>query len=1135
MEMNNTIEIMNSLSKYEKKYTNELNTNPIEILRDINVSKGELNHIARLIGILYSRDKRLLKIKFSVTVSLFLVWCTVYEYKDGDMWSNIFRKLELAQSQKKVRFFGDIFLDILNGYDLMQIKEGEGKKYLSPILMHGYISNNYAYDLFSYLNKIYSIVLEEDTSETTIEDVWGDIFSEDVEFKNIQKNIEDLQDKREEILHKLEEYNDISDEMENISRMGVEKLEKEVAEIEELVNSNKKIINEINGRFNVNTSINKHIGCLNSSFYNLCVKMNGNVNQKNLIETSNLIDEINNIIENKNSKLENNKNRLSRENKGLDNKLAIKRQALISIKSRITELGQGVLDKGWSEIENCINLREKLETIELQIKKKQKYENIELDKNTTIKQILTASLYNLKMSNPEYFKNFIIKTIQMMGKYFLEGKVDNTHPLYEIFTEWAYREPEKKVSGVPGTYESSETKMIKKKRLVLQSMKKPFIRLDIGKLLFNIIIPEQIFTFRQNIDIKPRYSFIDKVGEGFYIDIDCIYQGKNLYIKEIEILLESTSYEYLLFQWYNLREVYNISLDEIMIFDEEGNLLNKNSVKNGYYYIVYGKCWSLNNAVVIGEHNISFNNYKITEVYLNETKITLHNREKNETYNIIATNCEPFKLDNYNHIEGIYSGNLSVVTGVMPELLINYTNIDSTSINLKIFVNDNCVYNRGVEYLVKETEDNKEESIKRINIYKLLKLRDTAYKINIVLSHINGDKVLDEKFYFLPKTQFKYIDRALSVKIAKGMMLSNVNCSQKGMEYIISLENKNRETFSIYYNEYGWINLWVEVPVLNVKIFDGEGKKYPKGSILYGSKKGNLKNIFVQWETNSKRVKSILLYDNYFYFETTLHMKNGNVKTNLEPYFDLLNNIEKAQLCYKAQDGDILIMEETMLEIYDKWEVDNIKVQQKEGTDEYIIGIEYDENFVFEGAKYLQILNDNNIIIEKVIKDQIYLYIKKIDLVSSKVKINILYYDEFESVFGKTKETIIAGTIDIELKSKISETNKILNRGILITGFEYKGEIHAIKNPINLMEIKVAGSKNFEGEEMYESNVLSNDIYQKAYFYIDIEKKILPFLVDSDGDGAQYDPKNGRIFWEIVEDKNIMAPLENIAYVVKEE
>ncbi len=1134
MAANNIIEAMYFLSKYEKRYTNELNTNPIEILRDIKITEDELDYIAKLIGILYNRDKNLLETKFPVTVSLFLVWCAVYEYKDGELWPNIFKKLDLTQQQNN-SFFGDIFLDTLNNYDLIQIKEGVGKKYLSPILMHGYISNNYAYDLFTYLNKVYSVVLEEDTRDDTIETVWDDIFSEDIELKNIQNDIKNLQNEKEKILDELKYYEDISDEIKNITYEEVGKLEEEIIELEELINSNKKEIDNFNRKLYINININKHVDYLNNSFSNLSNKLDKDANEENLVEINNLINEIKNIIENKNSQLGDRKTQLGKENRGLDNKLAVKRQTLISIKSKITALGQGILDDGWDKIENYISLKEELETVELQIKKKQKYKNIKLDENVTIKQILTTSLYSLKLSHPEHFKDFIIKTIQMMGKYFSEEEVDKTHPLYEIFIQWINRQPEKKPTTEIDTYRSGETTTAKRKRLVLQYMKKPYIHLDTSKLSLNIVIPEQVFTFRQNIDISPCYSLTNEDGTKTHINTDYAYRGKNLYIKETEISLELKFYEYLFFQWYNLRESHNISLDEIMIFDEEGNLLNKNSVRNGYYYIVYNECWSLNNATIIKKHKLLLDDYKITEVYLNETKINLYNEDRNETYDIIATNYESFKLDNYNPIEGIYSESLPVITGIMPELLINYIDIDPVSISLKIFVNDSSTYNKDIESLMKENGYGEAESIKRINIYKLLRLRNTAYKISILISHTNGQQILDESFYFLPKTQFQYIDKALSVKISKGMILSNVDYRQKGMEYIISLENKSEETFSIYYNEYGWVNLWVEIPTLTVKIFDSEGKEYSKGSILYGSKKENLKNLFVLWETNSKRVESILLYDNHFYFETILHMKNGSAKTSLEQYFDLLNNIEKAQLHYKAQDKNILVDEEIILEIYDKWKVDNIKVQQKEELDEFIIGVDYDENFAFEETKYLQILNDNNVIVEKIIKDQIYIYIKKESLISNKIKINILYYDEFESIFGKIKETIIAGTTDVELKSKISEIDKILNEGILITGFKCGRETYTIKNPIGLTGIEMASSKNFEGEEMYVSNILSNSIYQKVYFYIDTEKKILPFLIDSDSDGAQYDPKDGRIFWEFSKDKDIKAPLEDISYVIKGE
>ena len=152
------IDSMEALYVYENKYKEELIENHIQILRDIKISKSELNDISKHINILFrTNNMKSLKYKFPITLSLFLVWCTVYEYKDGDMWSNIFEKLNIVGTTFKRNFFGNIFLDTINSYNLIEVKEGEGKKFLSPILMHGYISNHYAYDLFNYLNKIYSM------------------------------------------------------------------------------------------------------------------------------------------------------------------------------------------------------------------------------------------------------------------------------------------------------------------------------------------------------------------------------------------------------------------------------------------------------------------------------------------------------------------------------------------------------------------------------------------------------------------------------------------------------------------------------------------------------------------------------------------------------------------------------------------------------------------------------------------------------------------------------------------------------------------------------------------------------------------------------------------------------------------
>ncbi len=1124
---------MEALLKYEERFANEIIENEIKILREIKISKEELDDIAKKLSLIFKYNKRPLQDNFPITLSLFIVWSTVYEYS-GEMWPNISEKLEAPLGIMDTQFLGDIFLDTLANYNLIQIKEGEGKKYLSPILMHTYISDYYAYGLFDYLNKIYDVVLEGDTSQEAIDNIWGDVFAEDIEFKNIKAEVDLLKSKKEKISREIQEYSDVDDEVKSLKPEDIEKLEIEVDELEELHRKNQEKVQSIDEKIRAYRDVEGQIIELESSFSNTNSKLDKNANEEIVEDIDNLIYEIKNIFQEKNNSLEIQKDELIKENKGLNNKIAVKREKLVSIKTRITTLGGGSLDKGWAEIEEYMKLVEELEILESQIEKKQKYANVfEFEENAGLKQILTASLFNLQKSHPKHFKEFITNTIQMMGEYFLEGEGDNNHPLYEIFIEWNNRIPEGYPQEKPiiVTPPGGKSTTIRRKPLILQSMKKPYIALNTDSFLLNLIIPEQDFTFRQDIDERPYYGLIDKEGAISYIGMDYVYQNQNLYIKEMVIQLESTSYGYLLFQWYNLRESYNISLDEIMVFDEMGRLLNKNKIRNGYYYIVCENGWTIKDATVIDEYQL-FNSYRIFEVYLNEEKIELYNESRNKIYSLMATHYEMFKLENYDPIEGVYSDGLPIVTGYMPELLVNQVDIDLDLIYLKIFLNDNLTYSSLLRHSIVECGGG---SIASINIYKLLGLRNIATKVKILLVHENNGKILNEEFYFLPKVQFKYVHKGLSVKIQRGMRLSNSNCEQRNMEYIIPLENKDGEEFSIYYNHYGWVKLWVEVPVLDMKIFYGDGKEYSQGDALYGSKRDELKNLFIQWKSNSKRVRSILLFDNQHNFRTRIYMKNREGEASLEPYYDLFNLMGEGQLCYKAEDNNILIEEGIILEIYDKWQIDNIKIYQKEEIDEFILGVEYTENFALNEPIYLEVLNENRTIIKKEVKDQIYIYIKKKDLVSNNIGINIFYYDEYDDILGKVNEKIIAGNTKIKLKSKIDEIDKVLNNGILITGFEYKGETCKMNKPMALEIIEKADSRNFEGEEMYTSKILSNGIIQNVYFYIDTEKKVLPFLIDEDKDGAQYDPKDGQIFWEFSRDVDIKGPLEDIIYVIKEE
>ena len=162
-----------------------------------------------------------------------------------------------------------------------------------------------------------------------------------------------------------------------------------------------------------------------------------------------------------------------------------------------------------------------------------------------------------------------------------------------------------------------------------------------------------------------------------------------------------------------------------------------------------------------------------------------------------------------------------------------------------------------------------------------------------------------------------------------GMRFYHRNYKQKGTEYWIPLKNKEGEYFKIYYDKYGWMEFWVEVPHVTAKIFDEKGNEYNNKDILYGSKRDRIKNLFVHWETESKKLKSILLFDNNHYLETRAYIKNGKAKTSISSYFDMLSDIDEGKLSFISEGNNISMEEEILLKTYNKWKVYDIEVQQK--------------------------------------------------------------------------------------------------------------------------------------------------------------------------------------------------------------
>lgn len=1135
-----SIQAMEELYEYEKRFEEMLLEGDVKLLRDIKLSKNELDDISENIGVVIrAGNKEAFKYKFPITLSLFIVWCTVFEYRDGSMWSNIFEKLNITQSYDDQEYFGDIFLQVLNKYGLIQVQKGQGKKYLSPILMHGYISNYYSNDLFNYLNKIYAIVLEEDTSRAAIDEIWNDVFGEYLEFKNLEEEKENLKNTKKELIVQIKDIGEIDEDIKHIKSEDVYKLEDEINGLKELIRETDKKIEEANIRIGVLKKADNRLITLDTYIEKLDSGPKRVVPVNDLVEIGSLLDQIKDLSKQKYDLIYSRRDQLVKKKKGIYNQLAVKEEILLSIKTKISTLGGGRLDSGWLEIDNYQKCMKELEEINRKIKKVSKYEDmLNYDENTSLNQILTASLVNLRMSDPAYFKKFLVETIQMIGSYFSGGTIDDKHPLYDAFIDWCNRIPKRiQRTSSSGERRRQTSNREAGTRLVLQSMKSPYIKLDTFNMQLSLIIPEQCFNMQREREERPYYELINTEGKVVDIGLEYIYQNNKLYIKEKSIELASTKYENLLFTWYNLRELQNISLAEVMIFEENGMNVSGNKLNNGYYYVMCKDTLLIDKEAIINEYQPTLKGYKIFEVYLNETKLIISNKFTGLKEEIVATNYDIGWLEDYNPIVGVYSKGRPVITRRLPNLSINKIGIDISKPTLKILVDDNLNINMKLEELLNTKCITDDGQIIKINIRKILNFPGynlKAHKIKIILLYGGQDYALEEEFYFLPRTDFTYTDEGLKIKINKGMRFTGANYTQNGMEYLLPLTNKAGVSFKIYYDEYGWIDFWVEVPGVSAKLVYESGEEYPLGEIIHGSKREVLKDLFVEWTSDTKRTKSIHLFDNNNYLETKIYLKEGKARTSLNPYYDVLVGDAHRSLIYKIDDSFVKQEEEKLLEVYAKWELDNIKVYQKEERNEYILGIDYEENFSLKEPKYLKLINQGRTIFTKQIKNNLYIYVKKEELQSNNIRIDIVYEEKYDDIFGRVEKEIVAGTIDVKLKSKLDELERILAHGLRLTEFNYRDKIYRIKS-MELISVQKIGSREFVGEEIYKANIKNPRITKHVYFYIDTERKILPFVVDEENDGAQFDPRTGKVFWEDTRDRGIIGPLENIRYELGEE
>ena len=667
----------------------------------------------------------------------------------------------------------------------------------------------------------------------------------------------------------------------------------------------------------------------------------------------------------------------------------------------------------------------------------------------------------------------------------------------------------------------------------------PFLKLDTYNWDIVLHISAQKFDYIKNANKKPIYTIEGKDGFNIDIDTQTYTDGTTTYINETNIPIHKYEELILTFEYFNLREAYSIHIDSIMIFNDTGELLTGNKLINGLYYVVCNSEWNSDFEGILDIYASGLEGFKVYEIQLNEEKAIF--KSTNSIIEYIGSNFSNASLVGINIVEGITIDDIKISIGDLPELLISLRDINPNDNRLIVYMNDGLILSRSVNDLIQDTKLTVKEDFKltfNLNKYVDRIRKVQILKLKILLTNKNNDSVFSEEFWNISKNKFIYKGQSLLIKSPPGTRIKYGDRVENAKEFTIPLNKETGEIFSIFYNRVGWKQFKVEVPTVKFTFrnsVDSIVDDVPKN--LLASQLDILKGLQITWESNSSIPMTIYFYDSENVLESRLHFKNKMASASIYAYYDILKYTNhNDSLAFHWAGSNRNSKTENIINIFKKWEIYDIDCYSKEGDDEYLIELKYKSNFDFQSEKFLRVYNEDSLLFEKRLKDeQMIIYVKKSDIKSLNLNFRIVYFEELNDIFGKTNNEIIAGQYNLKLASKINDLNSIKKYGLLATGFKYTGKSNNFKIPFKIQNIEKTDPINFIDEELYIGQAKIGDKITKVLFYLNVKDKTLPFLLDLDRDGAQYNPKTGDVFWENRSGKEIMGPIDDIRYIVEEE
>lgn len=632
-----------------------------------------------------------------------------------------------------------------------------------------------------------------------------------------------------------------------------------------------------------------------------------------------------------------------------------------ALKTNILTLGKGREEEGWLILSDFQELRTALELVQGQLTKKRSLDQMEEQwQNTSLKQILTASLTHLALENSSYFQSFIRSTLLMLDSVLRNQPVNEAHRMYEPIHQWMTRlgkdkkvtgERQPSIDGLSRNLPMRSRKANSHWRLVQPKLRQPSLSYDsVGRNLF-LTIPEQQILVPKDFQEKPRFDLIYSDREE-KIDARSIVEKTMMAIQERKVSIIKPDVRHLAFRWLNLSEYWPISLEPVLVFNENRQLMTNSKIPNGFYYILALANWRTDSPLVIDQYIGGPEGYRVYEVQTEESEIKFWtDSTNNEAITLQFSRFSGVDLKGVEILPGVFMDGIPVCSGASPLMTIGYQAIKNELLIFSLFYQGELLLQRPLRDILDHYGQQISPYASELDLAKILYQKSPPHVEKVQISITDQDQEIFGRSYCQVRgLNFLFGTSEIMVKIPAGARLRHPSSRQEGTTYHIPITNQPFTEVELYFDRIGWNRFQLETPEVQFQLADHDGQNLDLPLYLLGSEAENLKQISVNWHTESSLPEKVILFDEAETLVSTFHLKHGQASAHLNGFYDIMQDLVGSNKLHFRWEGKKRSSQNFLLaELFDKVEVVEGSLFQTERDTDNLFEIRYKLNFPYNG------------------------------------------------------------------------------------------------------------------------------------------------------------------------------------------